>query len=546
MKYSDKRVLIVEDQRPFLLMLKGLLQSMGATNIVTKSSAEQAISEAKRTKFDIVVCDLHLGADYKNGYELVEELRVKRLIKTTSVFILISADSTRSMVLGSIDRRPDDFLVKPFSQVQLKSRISRAWQKRQFLQQAYEFIEKEQFTDAITVLNTLYKEPSHYKGHCEQLLVETYCRKNDCKRALAILAPYTSGKPVLWAQIALGKTYIQNADYDKAITIAMKTLKRNRFSADANDVLALAHQGLENREAALNAIKEAIKLSPYSVSRHLQACEIAKQNLDFVTASLSCSAIWNLSKRTVHKNSLHWCTLIRSLLDVAEHSEDQKQRNKYQQEALLALQRGKFDEHLLKMDRNFDVDIFGNIVNARVSAIDGKLIDAKKHLVNSQVAIEEKYPEHPTAYLPDSINVMYTLGEYDDALALSKIVATRKDELDQNSASMLEQKAEKAKTNLANYQQFNREGIQHYQQNSFERAKASFALAQNYAPVNIGVALNLLQCLLQLFKIIDKADSQMAGECRRLYKLLDNIPLKDAYSEKYSNLRDDLSLFLGL
>ena len=138
MKYSDKRVLIVEDQRPFLLMLKGLLQSMGATNIVTKSSAEHAISEAKRTKFDIVVCDLHLGADYKNGYELVEELRVKRLIKTTSVFILISADSTRSMVLGSIDRRPDDFLVKPFSQVQLKSRISRAWQKRLFLQPAYE------------------------------------------------------------------------------------------------------------------------------------------------------------------------------------------------------------------------------------------------------------------------------------------------------------------------------------------------------------------------------------------------------------------------
>ena len=167
-------------------------------------------------------------------------------------------------------------------------------------------------------------------------------------------------------------------------------------------------------------------------------------------------------------------------------------------------------------------------------------------MVNSQVAIEEKYAEHPTAYLPDSINVMYSLGEYDDAIALSKIVATRADELDQNSASMLKQEAEKAKTNLANYQQFNREGIEHYQQNSFERAKASFALAQNYAPVNIGVALNLLQCLLQLFKIIDKADSQMTGECRRLYKLLDNIPLKDAYSEKYSNLRDELSLFHGL
>ena len=234
------------------------------------------------------------------------------------------------------------------------------------------------------------------------------------------------------------------------------------------------------------------------------------------------------------------------MLDVAENTDEKKQRNKYQQEALLTLQRGKFDEHLFKMDRNFDVNIFSNIVNARVSAIDGKLIDAKMHLVNSQVAIEEKYDEPPTAYLPDSINVMYSLGEFDDAIALCKVVELRKDELDKNSASMLAKEAEKAKSNLANYQQFNREGIDHYQQHAYERAKASFALAQNYAPVNIGVALNLLHCLLQLYKSKDQADVQMETECKRLYKLLDNIPLKNAYSEKYANLRDELSVYIGL
>lgn len=546
MKYTDKKILIVEDQRPFLLMLKGLLQSMGASDIVTKSSAEHAISAARKTKFDIIVCDLHLGAENKNGYELVEELRVKRLIKATSVFVLISADSSRSMVLGSIERRPDDFLVKPFSQVQLKSRIGRAWQRRQFLQSAYELIDQNKLVDALEVLHNLYEKPSHYKGHCQQLLVDVFLRTGDYKKALAILSPFINGKPVVWAQVALGNTYIQCQEYEKAISVARKILKKNRFSADANDILALANQGLKNQETALDAIKEAIKLSPFSLSRHLTACEIAQQNADYITVSQSCQAIWNLSKRTVHKKSLYWCAFIRSLLDVAENTNEKKQRNKYQQEALLTLQRGKFDEHLFKMDRNFDVDIFSNIVNARVSAIDGKLIDAKMHLVNSQVAIEEKYDEPPTAYLPDSINVMYSLGEFDDAIALCKVVELRKDELDKNSASMLAKEAEKAKSNLANYQQFNREGIDHYQQHAYERAKASFALAQNYAPVNIGVALNLLQCLLQLYKSKDQADVQMETECKRLYKLLDNIPLKNAYSEKYANLRDELSVYIGL
>ena len=545
MQFSNKQVLIVEDQRPFLLLLKGLMHSMGASDVVTKPSAEQAVSLCKKHKFDIVICDLHLGADTKNGYELIEELRTRRLINPTSVFILISADSARPVVLGSIERRPDDFLIKPFSQVQLKSRIVRAWQKRQFLQQAFNLIEQGEYNSAIDHIETLLENPQHYKGHCEQLLVELYWRISQPQKALDVLKEYIEGRPVLWAQVAIGRTYLLLNEYEKAISIAKKTLKRNRFNADAHDILAQAHHALEAGEKALDSIKEAIKLSPFSLPRHFKACEIGRENNDLVLAANSSQAIWNLSKRTVHKASLHWCTMIRSLLDVAESADDQSQRNKYQQEALLTLQRGKFDEHLYKIDRDFDVDIFGNIVNARISAIDGKLIDAKRHLDQSQTQIDDKYSEVPTVFIPDSINVMYKLGEFDDALALNAILSARNDELDQNSSKMLEVQAHSAQKSLASYQQFNREGIQHYQQQDYERAKASFALAQGFAPVNTGVALNLLQCLLQIAIQEDKAEVKLINECKRLFKLIDDMPLKAAYKEKYDNIRDELSKFIG-
>jgi len=137
MNYADKRVLIIEDQRPFLLLLRGLLNSMGCTDVVTKSSAEQALALCAKQKFDIIIADLHLGAERKNGFELVEELRIRQLIKPSSIFMLISADSARPVVLGSVERRPDDYLIKPFSQVQLKNRLNRAWQKRQALLPIY-------------------------------------------------------------------------------------------------------------------------------------------------------------------------------------------------------------------------------------------------------------------------------------------------------------------------------------------------------------------------------------------------------------------------
>lgn len=545
MQFSNKQVLIVEDQRPFLLLLKGLMHSMGVSDVVTKSSAEQAVSLCKKHKFDIIVCDLHLGADNKNGYELIEELRTRRLINPTSVFVLISADSARPVVLGSIDRRPDDFLIKPFSQVQLKSRIIRAWQKRQFLKEAYRLIEQQEYNGAIDHIEELLASPSHYKGHCEQLLIELYWQINEPSKALDVLQDYINGKPVLWAQVALGKTYLLLDQNEKAISIAKRIIKKNRFNADAHDIIAQANQALKQGEAAIEAIKEAIKLSPFSLTRHFQACNIARANQDLVLAASSSQAIWDLSKRTVYQNSLHWCGIIRAMLDVAEFSDDKKQRNKYQQEALLTLQRGKFDEHLQRIDREFDVEIFGKIVNARVSAIDGKLIDAKRHLSDSQIALENKYPEPPTAFIPDSINVMYKLGEYDDALELSKILEGRQDKLDANSRSMLSEQEKKAQQNLANYQQFNREGIHHYQKQDYERAKASFALAQGYAPVNTGVSLNLLQCLLQIAKTQNKVEMKIINECKRLFKLIDDMNLKPPYQEKYINLREELSKYIG-
>ena len=545
MQLGNKQVLIVEDQRPFLLLLKGLMQSMGATDVVTKSSAEQAISLCKRHKFDIVISDLHLGADNKNGYELVEELRVSKLISPATVFILISADSARPIVLGSIDKRPDDFLIKPFSQIQLKTRITRAWKKRQFLLYAYKLIDKQEITEAIEHLKNHLSEPSHYKGHCEQLLVELYWQTKNPKAALDILEGYTDGKPVLWAYVALGKTYLKLKQFDNAINVAKRILKQNRFNADAHDILAHAHLAQHQEQTAIEDIKEAIRLSPFSLQRHIDACNIARETADFHLAAESSQAIWNLSKRSVYKNSLFWCGMIRSLLDVAEHTEDKKQKNKFQQEALLTLQRGKFDDHLQRMDREFDVDIFGKIINARVSAIDGKLIDAKRHLDASQRDLDEKYAELPTAYIPDSLNVMYTLGEFDDAVELAKLLKSRGEKLDQNSESMLAKHEALTKKNLASYQQFNREGIEHYQNEDYERAKASFALAQGFAPVNTGVALNLLQCLLQLAKKANAADAEVVTECKRLFKLIDDMTLKPPYKEKYDSLRDELSKFIG-
>ena len=197
------------------------------------------------------------------------------------------------------------------------------------------------------------------------------------------------------------------------------------------------------------------------------------------------------------------------------------------------------------MLEDFDVEIFGRIMNARVNAIDGKMLDAKKHLVRSQWAIEEKYQTPPIAFIPDSIKVMYDLGEFEDALKLQEVLKNSEGNLDPNSRFLLSKEQHNSKQNFANYQQFNREGIKYYQQGKYEQAKAAFALAQGFAPVNTGVTLNLLQCLLQLLLKSDKPSREMMLECRKLFKLIDDMPLKQQHAEKYQTLRQELDQIIG-
>nr|WP_218311071.1 response regulator [Alteromonas antoniana] len=545
MNYADKQVLIVEDQRPFLLLLRGLLNTMGATNIVTKPSAEQAIALCRKQKYDIIVADLHLGADKKNGFELIEELRVRKLIKPSTVFLLISADSARPVVLGSIERRPDDYLIKPFSQAQLKTRITRSWQKRQFLQPVYSAIFEEDWNKAIDNAEHLASMTSPYQRSCEQLLVELYWEIKEPEKALDVLTPYINGKPLLWAQVALGKTYLRLKDPDKAIDTAEAILQSNRFSPEAHDILAEAHDLQNNHEEAVASIKSALKISPFSLPRHFAACQIAWNSNDYVLAAESSKSIWDLSKRTVHQDIAHWCGYIRSILDVAEHSEEKRTKNRYQQEALLALQRGKFDEALMRMAEDFDIDIYEQVMTARVNAIDGKMLDARKHLAASQIAIENKYDEYPVGFAPDSVKVMFDLGEFDDAQSLLTSLNRRSIVLDANSQELLRREERSASDKQSNYQQFNRKGINLYQQGQYEKAKEAFAAAQTFAPVNTGVALNLLQCLIKILDKNEKAEPTLVKECRRVYKLLEDMPLNHQHQQKLDALKGDLLTYIG-
>ncbi len=84
---ADLAVLVVDDQRPFQVMLKGILTRLGLLQVQFANSGEQAMSRCNKTEFDLLFVDYNLGAG-KNGRQLLQDLRERQLLKPSSILLL--------------------------------------------------------------------------------------------------------------------------------------------------------------------------------------------------------------------------------------------------------------------------------------------------------------------------------------------------------------------------------------------------------------------------------------------------------------------------
>lgn len=537
--YADKRCLVVEDRRPFLTLLKGLLASLGAKKIDTEFTAESALKACKKVSYDIIVCDLHLGTDRKNGFEFLEEIRKRQLIKPSSVFIMISGDSARSMVLGSLEKQPDDYLIKPFSQAQLNSRITRAKNKRLTLASLYSLIEHKKYELSIDTCKHFLDIGTKYTAHCTQLLVQLYWLTKRYDQAEEILRKLLIERSIPWVLSAMAKTQLLKQNYIAAIDLAKQAIDSSRNNVESYDILAEAYLKNDMPDEALKYIKDALNLSPLSIDRHYNVCQIARVNGDYETAMASSQSIFELSEYSVHRNINHMCSYVRSILDAAEHADNKKDSNRLKQEALYAIKKIKFDENATLVQNGFDFDIFEKLILSRLAFLDNRKTEAKIGLEEAQINIEQQFGQFPISLAAESLKVMLDLGDFEEAIRVQKALQEQGGEFDSNIEASINNAFKDVKKDQVAYILHNKQGIISYSNAQFQSAYESFTEAKNISPMNIGVTLNLLQSIVKLLETSKKSDSVLQNECREHYRFVTNMPLRKVHQSKFDSIKID-------
>jgi DNA-binding response OmpR family regulator len=111
------RVLIVEDEPKMLLMLRDGLREHGHT-VMTAADGQEGLNLANETLFDVVLLDVLLPK--LSGWRVLHELKRNR--NPVLVMMLTACDGEAEVIAG-LDGGADDYLIKPFSFLELLARL---------------------------------------------------------------------------------------------------------------------------------------------------------------------------------------------------------------------------------------------------------------------------------------------------------------------------------------------------------------------------------------------------------------------------------------
>ena len=113
-------VLIVDDHKTMLRIVKNLLNQLGFMNIDEALDGSSALIKLKEKNYGLVVSDWNM--EPMTGLELLKSVRDDAKLSSMP-FIMITAESKTDNVIAAKQAKVDDYIVKPFNADTLKMKI---------------------------------------------------------------------------------------------------------------------------------------------------------------------------------------------------------------------------------------------------------------------------------------------------------------------------------------------------------------------------------------------------------------------------------------
>lgn len=513
--YRNLRCLIVDDFDSFRLSIKQMVNSCGVEKIDTAISGEAALRRCQEERFDVIICDYNLG-EGKNGQQVLEEMRTSGLLKHTGVFIMVTAETAKDMVMGALEYLPDAYITKPLTKNVLHERLDRLIEQREALKPINSAIDEGDDKKAIALLVLEIKKETRYILWCLRTLANLYYHDKQYEKSRKIYDEVLTKRDIGWARLGMGRVKAAIGEVDDAVKDFSHVLDVNPNVIEAYDELADAYLKLNRHKDAQKTLEDAVGISPHAFTRQKKLAEVCTNNNDVEAAAGAFKATMKLGFNSMHDSPENYLNLGRCLAEISEGdtSEEGKTRAK---EAVHTMQRvaKKFkDDPGVRMN--------AALIEARTYEGQGDERKSDEIFAKAKKLLKESETDPYTQL--EFAKTLYSMGESDEAESiLFKLANDQKDNpplikainelLDEPVSLQAKVKARK----------LNKDGIKAFESGDLDVAIALFTDALECTPKHPALNLNIVQVTLKMIKDNGKAGS-LVERCRASLKNVQHIP----------------------
>lgn len=523
---ENYKILIVDDFSQMRSTCRRMLAEFDPDEVDDSSNGNDAIEKMRRKSYDIVLCDYNLGTD-KDGQQILEEARHEAILDYASIFMMITGENTKAMVMAAVEYEPDDYLTKPFTKEVLLKRLQRLIYRKQGLHEVGKALADKDFNLALSLCDSLIDQ---YPKNTISLLKakgSILYQVEDFTQAAKLYQGVLDEYSLPWANMGLGKVHFECEEYTQAKQIFSDLINESPNQVEAYDWLAKTLAALGETEQAQLILQKASELSPQVLIRRQLLADMAIKNGDMEVAEIASKAAVKLSKGSSFKRPEDFTNLAKILVD-----------QKHDQRALRCLQQGR-ENFANQTDAMLRLSVSESQVHHKVN----RETQAKKSLEKAMDRLKRRGEEDEISG-PTSLEIAEACLSYGDTEAGMDIMLEvvennheNKDLIDRareafDKAGLAEEGEMMMQKTIARIADINNQGAKLANEGKLEQAIELFVNAAKKLPSNIVINLNATQALvLDLQK--NGCNLDRLEQCQ---KYLNNVKLLDATDKRYRRL----------
>lgn len=265
--FSQATALVADANTATRSVMGTQLRELGVRSIRQASRASDARKHLEAQTFDIVLCEQDFPQESVTGQELLDDLRRGGMLPLTTIFIMVTSEASYSKVSEAAESMLDCYLLKPFTAARLLERISQARKRKVALQDIYQAIEEQRFSQAARLCLERFDARTEYWSFAARVGAELLLRLARFDLAQKLYEAVVKVETQPWARLGLARVQLELGEPYKAKPLLESLLKDGPNYADGWDNMARTLMELGQFEDALKAYKSAVDLTPSSIAR---------------------------------------------------------------------------------------------------------------------------------------------------------------------------------------------------------------------------------------------------------------------------------------